>query len=362
MAAAEPAAQPNPFERPEQRPMPFEFSGSGREYFGIWIVNLLLSILTLGIYSAWAKVRRLQYFYRNTSVAGSSFDFHGPPLAILKGRIVGVTLLLLYNFSFKIDPIVGLASFFALAAVMPWLLQRSLRFKLHYSSYRALRFRFGACLGESYLVFLILPVVSVLTLYLMGPLWHQALKRYQLNNSFFGDTAFDFDGRIRSFYRIYLVAVGLAVLFLAASGSALGSTLQGLRQLDPRDPRTRMILALLPLVFLGLLLLFSLFISPYVIARIQNLVWNHTRLGPHRFESRVSARRLFFIMLTNLVGVVLTLGLYKPFAVVRLLKYRLESVSLAPAGDLEHFVAAPEQPVGAAGEETADMFDFDIGL
>lgn len=39
----------------------FRFIGTGTQYFGIWIVNLLLSILTLGIYSAWAKVRRQQF-------------------------------------------------------------------------------------------------------------------------------------------------------------------------------------------------------------------------------------------------------------------------------------------------------------
>jgi len=35
---------------------PLEFTGKGGEYFGIWIVNLFFSVLTLGIYSAWAKV------------------------------------------------------------------------------------------------------------------------------------------------------------------------------------------------------------------------------------------------------------------------------------------------------------------
>ncbi|MFP5306510.1 MAG: DUF898 family protein, partial [Gammaproteobacteria bacterium] len=53
------------------RPERLQFSGSGGEYFRIWIVNLLLSVLTLGIYSAWAKVRRMQYFYRNTTLAGA---------------------------------------------------------------------------------------------------------------------------------------------------------------------------------------------------------------------------------------------------------------------------------------------------
>ena len=44
----------------------FSFTGNASEYFGIWIVNLLLSIVTFGIYTAWAKVRRLRYFYGNT--------------------------------------------------------------------------------------------------------------------------------------------------------------------------------------------------------------------------------------------------------------------------------------------------------
>jgi uncharacterized membrane protein YjgN (DUF898 family) len=55
-------------------PEQLRFTGSGAEYFGIWIVNLVLTIVTVGIYSAWAKVRRLQYFYRHTELAASSFD------------------------------------------------------------------------------------------------------------------------------------------------------------------------------------------------------------------------------------------------------------------------------------------------
>ena len=67
---------------------PFRFTGTGGEYFRIWIVNVMLSVVTLGIYSAWAKVRRLQYFYRHTRISGASFDYHGNPLAILKGCIL----------------------------------------------------------------------------------------------------------------------------------------------------------------------------------------------------------------------------------------------------------------------------------
>ena len=48
-----------------------EFTGTAKEYFGIALVNLILSIVTLGIYSVWAKVRRETYFKNNTKLARS---------------------------------------------------------------------------------------------------------------------------------------------------------------------------------------------------------------------------------------------------------------------------------------------------
>jgi uncharacterized membrane protein YjgN (DUF898 family) len=345
---------------PQEKHIPIVFSGKGGEYFGIWIVNLLLTIITLGIYSAWAKVRRLHYFYRNTALDGSSFDYHGRPTAILKGRVIAFAMLLIYNLAGGFDPMLGLAVGAVFACVLPWLLLRSLQFKLHNSSHRGLRFRFSGKLGESYVVFLLLPLVSVFTLYLLAPVWHQQLKRFQHNNSWFGQTSFSFDAPIRAFYKIYLAAA--AFVF---GGAALGGMLaavfgRGLVQAAGRTgPEAVAVIVLL--IFAGFFLL-GLFIRPYLESRLQNLVWNNTRLGPHRFSSNVTARKLFFIMITNLVGIVLTLGLFRPFAVVRTLKYRLESVSMLATGDLDSFAASQEQPVGAVGEEAAEMFDIDIAL
>ncbi|MGI9420607.1 MAG: DUF898 family protein, partial [Geminicoccaceae bacterium] len=67
----------------ERSGLPFAFTGRAGEYFGIWIVNLLLSIVTLGIYSAWAKVRTRRYFYGNTKLADSTFDYLASPVQIL---------------------------------------------------------------------------------------------------------------------------------------------------------------------------------------------------------------------------------------------------------------------------------------
>ena len=104
---------------PSQESHHFTFTGSGKEYFRIWIVNLCLSIATLGIYSAWAKVRRQQYFNRNTQLGGAVFDFHGDPKTILKGRMVGLVLLAAYHYAFGFSKIFGIAVVCALLYALP---------------------------------------------------------------------------------------------------------------------------------------------------------------------------------------------------------------------------------------------------
>src|SRR5688572_4599177 len=104
------------------RAEPVTFTGTGAEYFKIWIVNLALTIVTLGIYSAWAKVRRLQYFYRHTRLAGAGFDYHGDPIAILKGRIVGLVLFGLYSSMGYVGTWMTLVILVIFAVLLPWLL------------------------------------------------------------------------------------------------------------------------------------------------------------------------------------------------------------------------------------------------
>lgn len=134
---------------------PIEFTASGSEYFRIWIVNLALTIVTLGIYSAWAKVRTMKYFYRSTQVAGSVFDYHGSPLAILRGRLIALVLVAGWSGLGYFSPVVALMILLTIAGLMPFLIQRSFRFKLYQSSYRGIRFHFHGTLGNAYRVVLV---------------------------------------------------------------------------------------------------------------------------------------------------------------------------------------------------------------
>jgi uncharacterized membrane protein YjgN (DUF898 family) len=337
------------------RNLQLSFTGSGSEFFRIWIVNALLSIVTLGIYSAWAKVRTLQYFYRNTRLDGATFDYHGRPTAILKGRAIIFVMVLAYKAAIHVAPILALVLAIALAAVFPYLLVRSLRFRMANSSYRGLRFAFTGKDAEGYKVFLLWPILTVLSLYLLAPFAHQRFKRYQHNHTRFGTAPFAFEATASAFYGVYLRTAFVVAIFLIGGGLVGGS----LAAAAGRTPAAMaMVFGMMTIgLYLGLML-----IGPYFAARLQNLVWNNTTLAPHRFCSEVRAGQLFGIVLTNFILTALTLGLFYPFARVRSTRYRVESVTMIAAGPLDAFVAGEQQQVGALGEAAVDWYDIDIAL
>jgi uncharacterized membrane protein YjgN (DUF898 family) len=336
----------------------FLFFGSGGEYFRIWIVNILLTMLTFGIYSAWAKVRRTQYFYRNTRLAGASFEYHGDPRAILKGRIIGALLFGAYYAAGLVSPVAGLVAFVALVAILPWLIVRALHFRFYNTSYRGLRFRFEGSTADAYKTFMLWPMATVFTLGLLGPMWHQRLKRYIHMNAAFGRTAFGFDATVGSFYRLYLAALGVLLLLIVGAVVLAGPLLVA----GAAGGALGLGIALAMLVMAAAYVLTTVGMWAFTTARVQNLAWNHTQLGPHRFRSEVGAGRLVFITLTNMLGIVCTLGLYKPFADVRLTQYLLDSCTMVVEGSLGDFVAGAEVAVSAAGEEAIEMFDIDLAI
>jgi len=339
------------------QPLRLRFIGSGSEYFRIWIVNLLLTIVTLGIYSAWAKVRTLQYFYRNTQLAGSSLHYHGSPFAILKGRAIIFVLAFAFNVLSHSSPMLSLVFLALLAAAFPWLLVRSLRFRMANSSYRGLRFAFTGKDAEGYMVFLVWPILSVFTAYLLAPLAHQRFKRYQHKNTRFGTTPFDFSGTPGNFYGVYLRTFGLAVLAIVAAGALILLTGVSVGKGGNHASAAIAIGISVMLMYLAML-----FLTPYFLSRLQNVVWNHTTLGVHRFQSQVGAGQLFWIFVSNAALILITVGLFTPFARVRTLRYKLDSVTMFASGSLDTFVAGETAKVGALGDAAADWYDIDIAL
>jgi len=342
-------------------PQKLSFTGTGTEYFGIWIVNLLLSILTLGIYSAWAKVRRNRYFYANTHLAQGSFDYHGNPIAILKGRILAILFFVLYNIAVRSSPRYVGIMLLVMAAVLPWLIWKSLQFKLYNSSYRGIRFGFRGSALRAYINFLLLPVLSLFTIYLLAPFTHQRIKKFQHSESRYGTTYFSFNAKVGEFYIVYLIGLMITVAGLIVIGIVFGTGFTTfIAQTNQRKPDPAAVSGFFVLIFAVYAWILAVF--PLFLTMIQNLIWSNTQLGDNRFESNLKWGRLTFIVLTNILGVICTLGLFAPFAHIRYLKYQIESITLIPGGSLDHFIAGTEEQLSATGEGVSDVFDFDLSL
>ena len=296
-------------------------------------------------------MRRNRYFYSSTHLVGSSFEYHGNAVAILKGRIAAVVLIAGYNIALRVSPIVGLLMFVLLAAILPWLVWKSLQFKLYNTSYRGIRFGFDGSAKQAYKYFLWLPILNAFTGGLMTPFLHQRLKRFQHTESRFGSAHFSFDASVGSFYKTYLLffailVAGLVALIVVGFGSVFASFAANAN--DPSKVGSI-------LLAIGAIYLWMFTVLPLFLTMIQNLIWNHTRLQQHQFASQLTWGRTTFIMLTNLLGIVITLGLFTPFAHVRWLKYRLEATALLAHGSLDEFVAA-------TGEGVVDLLDFDLSM
>ncbi len=332
----------------------FRFTGQGAEYFRIWIVNFFLSLLTLGIYSAWAKVRREQYFHRNLLLDGSGFDYHAEPKAILKGRIVAFLLLMGISAASRLGEGVHLLALAAFSVALPWLVIRTFRFRAINTSYRGLRFGFEASYGEAFKVFVGYGLLIPLSLGLAFPLYYRQVRKFLIDHLRFGTTRFSSELGIGTIYRIFLMpgvmAIATAVVFFGAFS---------LLKYGGAHSSSKMLLgilvALTPMVFFVVTL-------AYLAASTANAVWSSTSLGPHRFSCKMPVGAYLKLSLVNWLGILFTLGLFIPWARIRMAHFRAAHLSLTVNGSLEDFVAAELSKTSAIGDETAEMFDLDIAL
>ncbi|HPV44474.1 MAG TPA: YjgN family protein, partial [Methylotenera sp.] len=202
-------------ENSNQTLTPIVFQGKASEYFGIWIVNLLLTLLTLGIYSAWAKVRRKKYFYNNTLIQNVGFDYHAKPTAILKGRIIAFVFFVGYSMSANVHPILPALFMLILFTALPWLVVRGSLFNAHNTSHRGLRFDFVGTLRGATRVYIVLPLVTLLTFGLGAPYAAHERKQFSVNNHKFGLSPFVMQPRVKEFYKVYLKLMLIPILIIA---------------------------------------------------------------------------------------------------------------------------------------------------
>ena len=349
----------------------FSFTGTAVEYFGIWIVNILLTILTLGIYSAWAKVRTNRYFYGHTNVAGSNFDYLASPITILKGYLIAVAIFIAYVAISYLAPVFELIFFTLLLLALPLIVVRAMAFRLRNTAYRNIRFQFDRQYGQAVRTYIGIGLLIVVTLGLIFPYYIYRLNKFLISNASYGKSRFSLQCGTGGFYKIYLIAIGVllgvSIIVAVVMGPALVDmklVMEQARQSgaepDPAamDAAMTGFTTLIPVLML--LLYFGIFV--YVRTAVANLVWNNITLEDgHSFKSSLTLGRMIWIIFSNFLAIAFSFGLMIPWSRVRMVRYRMDNLVLIPNGDLDEFIAVKTEEASALGEEMGDVFDMDIG-
>ncbi|MGC1550123.1 MAG: YjgN family protein [Rhodanobacter sp.] len=366
----------------------FDFHGNAKDYFRIWIVNVALSIVTLGIYSAWASVRTRRYMYANTTLAGSPFEYLAKPLPILRGRLLTGAIFAIYVIAGHVSTPLQLGAGVVFAAFMPWRIVKGMMFRARYSAWRGLRFFFTSDYGGAYqwyfVVYILMGIPFALMAFLIigghafvGSLcflagigglypWIKGNQQsWMVDHHYFGGKSFRFRGEMSAYFNVYwrAIAVGLGwflpTIILVGGVGGVIVEMHGHQPFNPRAPSIGFILAIyaaMAPMYLG--------IWTYTHTRMTNLLYNQARLGLYSFRSSLQYWPMLGLYLTNALAILFSIGLAIPWARIRLARYRAAHLEVIGEGDLNDFVrdAMSHGEVSATGTEMDSMFGIDISL
>ncbi|WP_312565225.1 YjgN family protein [Diaphorobacter sp.] len=398
------------FESQDIEPHTMRFTGSGGEYFRVWIVNVLLSILTLGLYTPWARRRTAQYFYGHTLVAGSPLEFTAQQRRMVVGFVVLLLLTVAYQLAVNTgqDTAVGL---FILggAALSPLIWGSAMRFRLANTRWRGLRLQFVASWREVYTASW--PVFALAVVWL-GVFWGlQSLApaavvneetgrklpevtapliglvalgllltvlciiRLEFNyrsllvlRSRIGNEAGRWKPVYMDFVKLWLATlavflVSLLVLVALVAGLFTGSL--GLVSKLGKGGMGLGIFVLIMAAFVGALLAMMLATAParaYREAALFRLTWSNIGVSRiARFKCNLSTGGYVLLRLRNMLLTVLTLGFFRPFAMVSEYRMKLESVTVHVKGGVDQVAGrlGRQQP-GGIGDALADAAGLDL--
>ncbi|CAM4202672.1 YjgN family protein [Pseudoalteromonas byunsanensis] len=330
-----------------------QFTGDTRSYFSIWIVNILFTIATLGIYSAWATVRNKQYFFGHTLINGHRFDYLATPLQILKGRLLAIACFALYVVSSTYFSVIALLLIVVWCIALPWIINQGLRFNLRMTRYRNVQFSFKGRYKDAFVNFVLLPVLSIFTLYLLLPWVLKRIDSYIHNNIHYGDKKLNTQLSTREYYSIAFacfcmsIGIGIVVAILAmVTGASFSES---------------------PQIITGIVLLMQLSLVMIVTSAYQAMVRNHVYNNSHiegvaEFESGLEPVDYVILNVTNVLAIVFTLGLAFPWAKVRKAKMLAAATVVHLHPEAEQVVNVQQANQSSFAEEAANVFDVDISL
>lgn len=348
------------------------FHGTGGTLFGIHLVNTLLTLVTLGFYYYWAKVRVRTFLFSQTEFAGDRFSYHGSARELLNGAmkatlIFGVPYYFLENMGHFLEAnmviriALQMAAWLLLAIFIPVAIVSARRYRLSRTAWRGIRFSFQGKTLDFIKLWLLGYFLTGATLGLYYPYFSTKKHAFLTAHSYFGSEPFKFSGDgatlFRPFLMMYLPVVTTAIVVCLALYSFVELPLKNIA-----DPDAMGFLAIDAVAGLIIgVLAFRLLWLPYSVIE-QRFFWEQTSIGSARFRLPITIWPYLKLKLGNLFFMLCTLGLAWPWITIRNIQFITDQVALVGKDNFDETIQAYDgaPPIGEGLDGFLDT-GFDLG-
>lgn len=304
------------------------FHGSGGEYFGVMIVNWLLTALTFGLYYPWAKARQLSFIYGSIALNEDRFAFHGTGKEMFKGFIKAILLFLavgivagLIGYFVNEPAITALFFYAALFAIMPIAIHGSYRYRMSRTSWRGIRFGYRGNRTELIKLFFKGIFLTIITLFIYGSWFAINLRTYLLSNIRFGNLSFKYNGKGSDYFVMNLVGY------------------------------------LLTIVTLGI---YGFWWQRNIIAYFVDNLSLHDNDKQIAFKFKGTGGSLFGLTIVNMLIIIFTLGIGYAWVVMRTINYITSNIELTGDINLNAISQTEANFTDATFEDVGDFLDIDF--
>ncbi len=336
--------------------MPIEFHGTGGGLFKIMFVNLILTLLTLGIYSFWGKTKVRRYLCEQSSFAGDRFYYHGTGWELFRGALIFGAMFGLFNLGlYSIGQVWGMEAQIVAQTVGPLLiiflfpiiLVGAFKYRLSRTAWRGIRFSFRGKRKSALWLYIKGYLFTLLTLGFYTPYFTINAQKFWIGESYFGNQSFQYDGKGKDIFQAFLVLVLMYVLTIGAP-LLLNLYVPGIGE---EQLAQMMMIMYIPL---GVAFMwYTVYLARYH--------WSKTEFAGGTFNYDATTYQWISLNITNLFLIIVTLGFAIPLAEIR--SRRFFADHLAVAGNMQLSQVVQEaQKSSALGEGIADGFDIDVDI
>lgn len=304
------------------------FKGKGAAYFGVVVVNWLLTMLTLGIYYPWAKARQLQYLYGTTEINNDPLSFHGTGKEMFKGFIKAILLfVIIYGIFFALlileFPLIGTLFFYlSIIAILPLVIHGSIRYRMSRTSWRGIRFGYRGDRKTLTLNFFKWIFFTIITFGLYNAWMTMNLRNYLLGNIKFGSLKFKYKGDGLEFFILNFTCYLLTIFTFGIY------------------------------FFWWQKKLFDYYIN--------NLSVENDEDQNIKMHSTATGFGFLKLILVNQLILIFTLGLGYAWTVTRTLTFVFNHIELKGDIDLDKIIQTEENFKDATADDIGDMLDLDL--